>query len=219
LSSTSARDDEGKRAATALITVPEEPCLVLELEPPASLFELKFVAFFRNVNLGRPNCPTRHQLEDAFAHAGAKWVSSFLTNGTLVFDAAGKLGARSILASALRTLHSGCRLTEPAYIRTIKQLTALVDLEPFASIDPASVYERCVSFLPPSGFGLTTDLPLESKRGDVELIRITDTEVLSVSRKIGNTPGSPNAFLEKSLSCAVTTRAWNTVVRLVQRHA
>jgi len=39
-----------------------------------------------------------------------------------------------------------------------------------------------------------------------------------VSRIIGRSQGSPNAFLEKLLGLPTTTRAWNTVVRLVDKH-
>ena len=42
---------------------------------------MKHAAFFRNLNLGRPNCPTRAQFEAAFVAAGAGFASSLLTNG------------------------------------------------------------------------------------------------------------------------------------------
>jgi hypothetical protein len=61
-------------------------------------------------------------------------------------------------------------------------------------------------------------LPLASARGDVELIAVTPGEVLSLSRKFSASPGSPNAFLEKRLGSPLTTRAWNTLVRLVRKH-
>ena len=99
----------------------------------------------------------------------------------------------------------------------MEYLAGLVALDPFASIERSSVHECCVSFLP-QGIALPA-VPLESRRGDVEVFRGTGTEAWSLSRKVGNTPGSPNAFLEKLLGQPVTTRAWNTVVRLVGRHA
>ena len=43
--------------------------------------------------------------------------------------------------------------------------------------------------------------------------------VFSVVRVVGRSPGSPNAFLEKLLGLPATTRVWNTVVRLVDKHA
>jgi hypothetical protein len=75
-----------------------------------------------------------------------------------------------------------------------------------------------VSFLDLKGLPIP-EVPLESKRRDVEILRFTDAEALSVSRKIGTTAGSPNAFLENLLGSLAATRNWNTVVRLVQRHA
>jgi len=179
---------------------------------------MKYAVFFRNVNLGRPNCPMKAQLEEAFMNAGADSASSFLTNGTLVFAVTSTARARDVFDSAGNALRTTCGLKEPAFIRTVDYLAALVDLDPFASVDRGSVYECCVSFLhsqhitPPKA-------PLTSKRGDVEILRVTPAEVLSVSRKIGNTAGSPNAFLEKLLGSPFTTRSWNTIARLVQKHA
>ena len=180
---------------------------------------MKYAAFFRNLNLGRPNCPTRVQFEEAFTASGATSASSFLTNGTMVFTVNSGNRARKVLAGARGVLHVSCGLREPAFIRPVGYLAELVALNPFAAVEPGTVYERCASFLHPESSGQLPELPLESKRRDVQVLQCTDTEVLSVSLKIGNTPGSPNAFLEKALGLPVTTRSWNTVLRLVQRHA
>jgi uncharacterized protein (DUF1697 family) len=179
---------------------------------------VKYAAFFRNLNLGRLNCPTKVQFEDAFAGAGANSVASFQTNGTMIFTSASNVQARRILAGARAMLRDMCGLKEPAYLRSIEYLNGLAALNPFAAVEPESVYERCTSFLHPSVSELP-ELPIESKRGDVQLLKFTGTEVLSVSRKVGNTPGSPNAFLEKLLGLPVTTRSWSTVTRIVERHA
>lgn len=179
---------------------------------------MKYAAFFRNLNLGRPNCPTKAQFEEAFMVAGASSASSFLTNGTMVFTVGAGSRARTVFARAREVLRSTCGLKEPGYIRTVEYLAALVALNPFAAVEPGSVYACCVSFLHPES-GQLAELPLASKRRDVQILQCTGSEALSVSLKIGNTPGSPNAFLEKRLGLPVTTRNWNTVVRLVQRHS
>ncbi len=179
---------------------------------------MKYAVFFRNVNLGRPNCPSKAQLEQAFASAGATAAHSFLTNGTLVFSTAGTSRARKVLATAWQALHVECGLKEPVFIRPLDYLSELVAQDPFAEIEPENVYQRCISFLPTEDAARPV-APLMSKRRDVEVLRFTDGEALSLSRKIGNTPGSPNAFLEKLLGSPATTRNWNTVVRLVERHA
>lgn len=182
------------------------------------LSDLKYAAFFRNLNLGRPNCPTKLQLETAFLAAGAESASSFLSNGTLVFSVKTSLGADKVLALACLALQAECGLKEPAYIRRVDYLAELVALDPFAAADRSSVYECCVSFLH-SEIATLPAVPLESKRGDVEVLRFTSSEALSLSRKVGQSPGSPNAFLEKLFGLPATTRNWNTVVRLVAKYA
>lgn len=179
---------------------------------------MKYAAFFRNVNLGRPRCPSKAQFEGAFLAAGAESAASFLTNGTLVYTVRSGTRARKVLAGACEALQSECGLEEPAYVRTVDYLAELVALDPFASVDRSSAYQCCVSFLDSKSAALPA-VPLQSKRRDVEILRLTDAEALSVSRKIGNTAGSPNAFLEKLLGSLTTTRNWNTVVRLVKKHA
>jgi uncharacterized protein (DUF1697 family) len=178
---------------------------------------MDFAVFFRNVNLGRTNCPTKLQLEAAFLDAGAESAASLLTNGTLVYAASSLDEARQVFDQAYALLKQRCGLKEPAFVRTVDYLAALVDTDPFAGIDRASVYEFCVSFLH-SPDVVPPTLPLASARGDVELIAVTPGEVLSLSRKFGASPGSPNAFLEKRLGSPLTTRAWNTLVRLVRKH-
>lgn len=176
-----------------------------------------YAAFYRNLNLGRPNCPTRAQFEQAFLDAGAIGATSFLTNGTLVFSPRGRASARAVLARASRNLRAACGLQEPGFVRTVAYLAQLVQSQPFRGIDPASVYALCISFLEPG-----TDWPPEALkppgRGDVRLVQFTATEVLSLSLMVGNTPGSPNAYLEKALGVPVTSRNWNTVTRLVARY-
>ena len=178
---------------------------------------MKYAAFFRNLNLGRANSPTRLQFEAAFIEAGAGSAASFLTNGTMVFEPAPATRPRQLLASACHALRTSCGLKEPAFLRRVDDLAELVAADPFSAIDPASVYERCVSFLHHDATTLP-EPPLASARGDVEILKFTDTEALSLSHKIGNTPGSPNAFLEKRLGLPATTRSWSTVCRLVQKH-
>jgi uncharacterized protein (DUF1697 family) len=179
---------------------------------------MKHAVFFRNLNLGRPNCPTRAQFEAAFLAAGAVSASSFLTNGTLVFEARNKTAARKVLVRACEALAAESGLREPAFLRSVDRLAELVALDPFAAVDRGSVYEICVSFLDAKRSALPA-LPLVSKRQDVEVLHATEGEAFSISRVVGNTPGSPNAFLEKLLGAPASTRAWNTVVRLVDKHA
>jgi uncharacterized protein (DUF1697 family) len=179
---------------------------------------MKHAAFFRNLNLGRPNCPTRAQFEIAFLEAGAESAHSFLTNGTMVFAARSEARSRQVLAAAEARLHTACGLKEPAFLRRVDALAALVAADPFAQVDRADVCDVYVTFLhadalPPA------PAAWRSARGDVELVDVRAGAAFSLSRVVGRSQGSPNAYLEKLLALPATTRAWNTVVRLVDKHA
>ena len=178
---------------------------------------MKHAVFFRNLNLGRPNCPDRALFEQAFLEAGATEARSFLSNGTLVFGTRPRASAEKLLSRASAHLRAACGLREPGFLRPLPALAALAAGEPFAGIDRTLVYECCVSFLAP-GWTLPAGFVPATPRGEVEILRFTDQEAFSLCRQIGRTPGSPNAFLEKWLQRPATTRAWNTVLRLLDQH-
>lgn len=178
---------------------------------------MKFAAFFRNLNLGRPPAPGKAQFEAVFIEAGAGTAASFLVNGTMVFEASSRRRAAQVLKQAQGLLLAANGFEEPAFLRSLDDLAALVRSDPFAGIDKASVYERCVTFLHPK-LVLPEPVPPANARGDVQVLACTQTELLTTAHKLGASPGSPNVFAEKTFGLPASTRAWNTVVRLVQRH-
>jgi uncharacterized protein (DUF1697 family) len=179
---------------------------------------MKLAVFFRNLNLGRPPAPTRQQLEAAFLEGGARSAQSFLTNGTLVFEPAPRSRGRREVEAACAILQRTLGFAEPAFVRPLPILAGLVARQPFRGIDPASVYERCITFLP-DRFVLPQDAPRANASGNVRVLEYAAADMFSVSLKLGASPGSPNLFAERQFGVPATTRAWNTVVRLVERHA
>jgi len=176
---------------------------------------LRFVAFFRNVNLGRAGKPTREQFVDAFEQAGGNEVRSFLTHGNAVFSATSQRAAMSITREACKLLEACCGLTEPAFVRSMKHLAQIVEADPFAKGPKKDVYERCVSFVAAKAVS-SLELPAVTARRDVEIFAAGSEEFFGISRKPGSSPGSPNALIERTLGVPATTRRWNTVVRLVK---
>ena len=92
----------------------------------------RYAAFLRNVNLGRPNSPTRVQFEAAFLASGAASAASFLVNGTLVFTLAPGARPRAVAARACDALRAACGMREPVFVRSVAELQALVASDPFA---------------------------------------------------------------------------------------
>jgi len=177
-----------------------------------------YAAFLRNVNLGRPRSPTRAQLQEAFLAAGAETASSFLVNGTLVFAPARGVRPRAVAARACEAMRAACGLREPVFVRRLDELQALVESDPFAGQVVHGRDACCISFLGAPRRSLPA-LPLATPRGDLELLRAEDANVLSVSRWVGASAGSPNAWLERHLGEPATTRNWRTIVRLVEKYS
>ncbi|WP_432721698.1 DUF1697 domain-containing protein [Jeongeupia wiesaeckerbachi] len=178
---------------------------------------MDYAVFFRNLNLGRPNCPNRAQFEAAFLDAGATGAASFLVNGTLAFSVAPGEAAEAVLSRACSLLAERCGLKEPAFLREMGALAALVAQDPFDGVDQGAVYGCYATFLH-RDVAVVDGTVLRSAKGDVDVLRLSATEALSVAYQFGASPGSPNALLEKRLGLPATTRVWNTVVRLVAKH-
>jgi uncharacterized protein (DUF1697 family) len=179
---------------------------------------MKFAAFLRNVNLGRPGAPTRVQLEQSFAEAGAIEPQSFQTNGTAVFGAASPAGAERVLRAALARLAAECGLAEPACVRSLDELVPLASAREFEAYDPDEVYEFVLSFACARKTVLTSRLPLDNPKGDVRVLALDQGNALSVCWKRGASPGSPNLFLERSTGAAWTSRSIGTLRRLLDKH-
>ena len=177
---------------------------------------MRCAAFFRNVNLGRPNAPTRAQLEAAFRDAGAASATSFLVNGTLVFDVPAGLRPRALAARACALMRARCGLREPVFVRRVDELAALVASDPFAGAAVDGEDCACASFLAGHRARLPA-FPLRTPRGDVDFVATTGADVFSIARVVGRSPGSPNAWLERTLGAPATTRNWRTIVRLVDK--
>jgi uncharacterized protein (DUF1697 family) len=179
---------------------------------------VKFAAFLRNVNLGRPGAPTRAQLEAAMEAAGAIAPQSFQTNGTVVFGARSLGGAERVLRKALKLLAVECDLAEPGCVRSLDELAALAATTAFDGYARDEVYEFVFSFACERGTVLTGTLPLDNATGNVRILALDDGNALGVSWKFGASPGSPNLFLEKTTGKPWTSRAIGTMQRLVAKH-
>ena len=102
---------------------------------------------------------------------------------------------------------------EPLYVRSISYLGDLVDSDPFAAAPYPDPSERTVSFLLRPA---DVDLPFESRRGDVSVFAGTGRELFAVNRMVDGRTSGAGGMIERQLGQSVTTRGWNTVLRVVR---
>lgn len=176
--------------------------------------QTRYVAFYRNMNLGHRGCPNRQQLESALAAAGGTEVRSFQTNGTVVFRAQSGTEA-DVVGRAAGPLGRDAGYDGAVFVRTFDSLAELIERDPFAAYADERTYRETITFFD-GGRTLDLTLPWTNPRGDLDIIELHDSFALSITRMIGSTTGSPNSVLEPRLGVLATTRTMGTIERLVK---
>jgi hypothetical protein len=163
------------------------------------------VAFFRNLNLGQPGSPTRDQLMAAFAHARATDVSSFQSNGTVVFRASAPARTTDLVRTYL-VAHTEWHDVSPVrpWAWLLDVVGASTDVGDQAEV---SMYDARADFPEP--------LPWRPARGRVTVVRADRRHAVSVNDLPRTSYATP--VLEALLGVAVTSRGLSTLQRLVER--
>ena len=156
----------------------------------------------------------RSVLVEIFHTAGATDARSYISTGNVSFSAPPRALA-AITSRAEDRIADVIGRPEPVFVRSVDYLSKLVASDPFSSSPFPDPVERTVSFtqspIDPGGI----DLPVWSHRTDVALFGATAGEVFAVGRLIDGTGGGGGGLVERTIGQAVTTRSWNTVLRIV----
>lgn len=173
----------------------------------------RYVAFLRAINVGGTKLIKMDHLAEMFAAAGCRNVRTYIQSGNVVFDS-GSTNARTLVRRIGRTLQQNLGYELTVVLRTLAQLETLVKDNPFADEAGDELMPFVVLLaseprhLPP--------LPLISIKENLRLSQIKEGAALIMSgRKPNGSIGSPNAFVEKQLGVAATTRNWNTIRKIV----
>ena len=166
----------------------------------------RHVAFFRNLNLGqrRSHSPTRPELLDAFARAGAAGATNFQVNGTIIFEADSKQ-AQAIADQAVRELTPVCGYDDAVIVRRAEWILALeLDTGPRAEVS---------FFHGPDPF--PEELPWQAPGAGLVVVRADALHAVALNDAERST-GATWA-LERRLGMPVTSRGVPTVERLKTR--
>ncbi|WP_424532921.1 DUF1697 domain-containing protein [Sphaerisporangium viridialbum] len=104
-----------------------------------------FVAFYRNMNLGHPNSPTRAMLEDTLRAAGASSARSFQTNGTVLIEV-GDTSPREVVNRAGPLLLTVSGYDDAVFVRPVDQLAAILERAPFTGTGDEHTYRETFTF-------------------------------------------------------------------------
>jgi uncharacterized protein (DUF1697 family) len=169
-----------------------------------------YVALLRAINLGSHNKIAMPALKAVFESLGAEGVNTYVQSGNVVFRRSG--GASTVQRDIERAIASEFGLTITVLLRTKAQLAKLVRDNPFGQSPEKALH---VTFL--------ADTPAKARVRELDptafepdTFQIAGREIyLNFPNGYGRSKLS-NAYFEKQLEVAATTRNWKTVNALAE---
>jgi uncharacterized protein (DUF1697 family) len=172
----------------------------------------RYVAFLRGINLGKRRVKN-DVLGQAFTALGFDDVAVLIASGNVVFTSPEQ--SEAALTTVIEDgLQAALGFAVPTMIRSLAAVQAMIAREPFRGIDVQKQTRLYVTLLaaPTSS---TLRLPYTSPDGFYTVLSRTDREVYSVlTVQEGARTVDAMAMLEKEYGKGVTTRNWNTILKL-----
>jgi uncharacterized protein (DUF1697 family) len=169
------------------------------------------VALLRGINVGGRRRVGMEELRALFVSLGHEDVTTYLQSGNVVFGSSSG-GARELAARIEARIAETLDLEVTVMLRTAGELARVVEGNPFLAgpADPASLHVTFLAREPD---------PIAVQR--LEPARFAPDELVVAGREVYlNCPGGygrtklGNAFFERRLGVAATTRNWRTVTTL-----
>jgi uncharacterized protein (DUF1697 family) len=170
---------------------------------------VRYVALLRGINLGARNKVSMADLRELVAAIGAEHVSTYVQSGNVVVSSS--IRSASKLERAIEErISRDLGLDVAVLVRTDAELAAIAAGNPFD--DPGSVH---VTFLAEKPAAARVR-ELDPARSPPDEFRVVGREVyLQCPNGYGRSKLT-NAFFEKQLGVAATTRNWRSVTKLAE---
>ncbi len=171
-----------------------------------------YVALLRGINVGGHHKVPMASLRKEMESLEFNNVVTLLNSGNIIFDSIDTSTAQLEEKIGMH-LERVFGFSIPVWVIKGQEITALIQKDPFQKIDVTNNTRLYISFLKESP-KLNLDLPWMSGDGSYKIIDIQDRLVCSVLDLSVNTTISGMDELEKHFGKAITTRNWNTILRL-----
>lgn len=159
----------------------------------------------------------RQVILDTFRKAGATDPVSHLATGNVSFDL-DPTRIDDLAAKVEDAMTEVVGRDIEVFIRTLDALEA-VDAEAIYATAPFEPLHRLVTYFnEPPAFG-SAEIPGLIQKGRTAVLAIDGLDVYSVARELDGQIGAPGGILEKLSGQRVTTRAWSTVQKIIDKNS
>lgn len=173
----------------------------------------RHIALLRGINVGGNKKITMADLRAMFESLGFENTKTALASGNVAFDAEDS-DTDALQTAIERGIEATFGFSVSVIVMPRERVERLVASDPFEGIDVTETTRFYVTFLP-GPTTTTLQIPYHAPAHDFTILSMTGTEVCSVlvlsptSRTVDSM-----SILEKTFGNNITTRNWNTVVKL-----
>lgn len=172
----------------------------------------KYVALLRGINVGGHKKVPMADLRELYASLGFEEVRTLLNSGNVIF-AGKKIAEKQLVKKIETTFQERFGFESRTMVRSEREITALVDSDPFKRIKAGKDTRLFVSFLRERPEGRVA-LPYTSPKKDFKVMRNDGREVFSVLLVPSMRAIDSMAWLDRTFGDDLTTRNWNTVQKI-----
>lgn len=175
----------------------------------------KYVAFLRGINVGGHKSVKMDELKKTFDSMEFKNVKTVLASGNVIFETP-KTATNTLSKKIAEKLRETFGFEIGVIIRTIEELHHISNSDPFKGIKVTPQTRLYITFLSEKSKS-SLKIPYESLDKNYKILKLSANEICSVLTitPISKTVGLMD-ILEKEFGKKVTTRNWNTIIRLLK---
>lgn len=174
---------------------------------------IKYVAFLRGINVGGHKLIKMADLARIFSSLKLQNVRTYIVSGNVIFETVDT--DQEVLAKRIENgLHKALGYEVAVILRTVSELEALVKLDPFKPVKADGEIKKYVTFLSEKHQS-KLKVPALSPKKDWEIIHLNPREVFIVAFPVKGRYGESMSLIEKEFGKSVTTRNWNTVIKIL----
>jgi uncharacterized protein (DUF1697 family) len=176
---------------------------------------IKYAAFLRGINVGGKKPVPMLKLKKLFDSMQFKDVQTLLASGNVLFEAP-PIDSIALEQKIEEKLKERFGQDIDVLIRTMEELEHLSSLRPFKGIDVTPKTRLYITFFSEKPEG-SLKIPFTSPDKSYKILRVSGREVCSVLVLSSNSRTVDlMKVLEKEFGRRITTRNWNTIVRLLK---
>ena len=173
---------------------------------------MKYIAFLRGINVTGHHKVPMAELRKEFTKLGFTNVITLLNSGNVIFES--KPGSEESFEQSIAVhLEKVFGFYIPVLIRNANDIIELTDSEPFKNIELTKDIRLYISFMKEKT-NVDISIPWSTEDNSFQILEIRNRTIISVVNLTNTQTTKAMEILEKFFGKDITTRNWNTVMRI-----